>query len=316
MPSNTTDRLQRPTRNVDRNSTQYNARYWLITLPYMDWNPPTSLPSTISWLKGQQEIGESTNYHHWQLIVGYNRAVKIGTVKKTFGSTAHAEPSRSDAADQYVWKESTAVPNTKFELGTKPIRRNNALDWQRVWDSAVSGDINSIPVDVRVQHYRTLKQIQKDHLRPSLCQKTVTVYWGPTGVGKSHLAWEKAGIEAYPKDPRTKFWDGYQGQENVVMDEFRGDIDISHMLRWLDKYPVIVEQKFGATSFKAKNFFITSNLDPRDWYPGLDEGTKAALLRRMNIVHVPFPMYTPDKDVSELFDQLDSEFPPLFENFE
>lgn len=120
------------------------------------------------------------------------------------------------------------------------------------------------------------------------------------------MAWEKAGIEAYPKDPRTKFWDGYQGQSAVVMDEFRGDIDIAHMLRWLDKYPVIVEQKFGATALRATKLFITSNLDPRLWYPGLDDGTRAALMRRLNVVHVPMRLYPEPKDVSTLFDDLDA----------
>ena len=48
------------------------------------------------------------------------------------------------------------------------------------------------------------------------------VYWGPTGTGKSRRAWDEAGVEAYCKDPRTKFWDGYQVEENVVIDEFRG----------------------------------------------------------------------------------------------
>jgi len=295
---------------MDRNSTQFNARYWLLTIPYASWNPPSDLPSGVCWIKGQQEIGANTEYHHWQLLVGFNRAVKIGSVKRTFCQGCHAEPSRSDAADAYVWKEDTAVPGTRFELGSKSIRRNTAMDWQRVWDMAKSGEIEQIPVEIRVQHYRTLKQIQKDYLRPGFCPKEVTVYWGPTGVGKSHLAWSLAGVEAFPKDPRTKFWDGYQGQDAVVIDEFRGDVDICHMLRWLDKYPVIVEQKFGATALKATKIYITTNLDPRTWYPGLDDGTRAALLRRMNIVHVPMPLHNPPRDISSLFDD---DLPPLFE---
>jgi len=302
MSSNSSNEQSRSTGPNNRNSSQFNARYWILTIPFADWTVPTELPVGINWLKGQQEIGATTSYHHWQILVGFHRGVKIGTIKRAFGNTAHAEPTRSSAADEYVWKEDSAVPGTRFELGVKSVRRNNEKDWQRVWDFAIVGDINSIPVDIRVQHYRTLKQIQKDHLRPSMCEKEVTVYWGPTGVGKSHMAWEKAGIDAYPKDPRTKFWDGYQGQDAVVIDEFRGDIDISHMLRWLDKYPVIVEQKFGATSFKARKVYITSNLDPRNWYPGLDEGTRDALLRRMNIVYVPFRMHdTNNDDVSLLF---------------
>jgi hypothetical protein len=94
-------------------------------------------------------------------------------------------------------------------------------------------------------------------------------------------------MDAYPKDPRTKFWDGYQGHDRVVMDEFRGDIDIAHLLRWFDRYPVNVEIKGSATVLRARQIWITSNLDPREWYPTIDEATKAALLRRLHITYFP-----------------------------
>jgi len=90
-------------------------------------------------------------------------------------------------------------------------------------------------------------------------------------------------LDAYPKDPRTKFWDGYRDHQHVVIDEFRWGIDIAHMLRWLDKYPVVVEVKGSAVVLKAKVIWITSNMDPRKWYPDLDEETLAALLRRLTI---------------------------------
>lgn len=92
-------------------------------------------------------------------------------------------------------------------------------------------------------------------------------------------------MDAYPKDPRSKFWDGYRGHQHVVIDEFRGGIDISHILRWLDRYPVIVEVKGSSTVLKAEGIWITSNLDPRCWYPEADEETVSALLRRLNITH-------------------------------
>lgn len=99
-------------------------------------------------------------------------------------------------------------------------------------------------------------------------------------------------MDAYAKDPRTKFWDGYSGQLNVVMDEFRGGIDISHMLRWLDKYPVLVECKGSSTVLKARSIWITSNIPPREWYPDLDRATLDALLRRLTIREFLEPFLT------------------------
>jgi len=136
-------------------------------------------------------------------------------------------------------------------------------------------------MNLLTSNYNALKRIATDHLAPVAIVREVFVYVGPTGTGKSHRAWTEGGIDAYPKDPRTKFWDGYQGQEHVVMDEFRGAIDISHMLRWLDKYPVIIEVKGSSTVLKAKKIWITSNIDPTLWYPDIDQQTLQALLRRL-----------------------------------
>lgn len=92
-------------------------------------------------------------------------------------------------------------------------------------------------------------------------------------------------MEAYAKDPRSKWWCGYQGQEHVIIDEFRGGIDISHMLRWLDRYPVCVETKGGSVPLCATKFWITSNLEPKEWYKEIDEATLLALERRLtNII--------------------------------
>lgn len=118
-------------------------------------------------------------------------------------------------------------------------------------------------------------------------ERRTIVLWGPTNVGKSTAAWKYAGWKAYPKDPRSKFWCGYQGQENIVVDEFRGGIDIAHMLRILDKFPVIVEVKGYSTVLKAKNIWITSNLHPKDWYPDLDHETYMAFARRLRVLKFP-----------------------------
>jgi len=139
-----------------------------------------------------------------------------------------------------------------------------------------------------------LKRIGTDHLKPEPMTREIFVYVGPTGTGKSHRAWTEATFDAFPKDPRTKFWDGYQGQEHVVIDEFRGAIDISHMLRWLDKYPVIIEVKGSSAVLKAKKIWITSNLDPTLWYPDIDQQTLAALVRRLQIVTMVDPYVAPE----------------------
>lgn len=80
-----------------------------------------------------------------------------------------------------------------------------------------------------------------------------------------------------------RWWDGYKNQDAVIIDEFRGAISIENVLRWLDRYPVLIEVKGGTIPLRASRFVITSNLHPRNWYPDADELTKQALLRRLEV---------------------------------
>lgn len=267
------------------------ARYWLLTIPHHAYLPYPH-PQPICYSRGQLERGSATSYLHWQVLVVYTSAVRLSAVKSTFGEECHAEPSRSAAARDYVWKDDTRVEGTQFEFGQYPMRRNSAPDWSGVRTAAISGQFDGVPDDIFVRHYNSLRRIAMDYSTCRGVEKRVYVYWGVSGTGKSHRAWAEAGEDAYPKDPRTKWWDGYRAHRHVVIDEFRGDIGISHILRWFDKYPCLVEQKGAGCPLVAETIWITSNLDPRKWYPDLDEETLAALLRRLTITHFPETPFT------------------------
>lgn len=258
------------------------SRYYLGTL--FDWIQPTDLPTGVVWLKGQQELCPTTGRLHHQVIVGFAKQQRLAAVKRLVGN-GHWEPSRSSAADEYVHKDATSVPGTRFELGSKAFRRNVTHDWDRIKQLAVCGDLAAIPSDIYIRYYGALCRIASDNAEPVGMVRTCQVYWGATGTGKSLRAWTEAGSGAYGKDPRTKWWCGYKGQDAIVIDEFRGSIDVSHLLRWLDRYPVTVEVKGGSRPLVGSRIWITSNLDPRKWYPEIDEETLSALLRRLNITH-------------------------------
>lgn len=259
------------------------ARFWLGTL--YDWIVPENLPAGCVWLRGQQERCPTTDRLHYQLIAGFSKPQRLSAVKRIV-SAGHWESTRSEAADAYVWKEDTRVDGTQFELGRKPLRRNNERDWEKVRTLAKEGKLDEIPADIFVCHYRTLQAIAADYATPTPIVREVHVFWGETGTGKSKRAWEEAGLSAYTKDPRSKWWCGYRGESHVIIDEFRGSIDVAHMLRWLDRYPVRVELKGSSRPLLCTKIWITSNLDPRHWYPDLDEATQNAMLRRLtNIVH-------------------------------
>lgn len=264
--------------------------FWILTAPTpnatlagVESGGP--LPEFVVWVRGQRERGHSTGYEHYQCVVAFSKKVSLSGVTGIFGVGIHAEISRSEAANDYVCKEDTRVA-PPFESGAKPIQLNSKTDWDSVWTHAVAGRVESIPSRIRLVCYNSIRSIRCDYQKPVEVEKQVYVFWGPTGTGKSRRAWTEAGADAYPKCPRTKFWCGYQGEQNVVIDEFRGTIDIAQLLRWTDRYPVRVEIKGSARPLDARRIWITSNLEPYRWYPDLDPETFSALERRLIIVHM------------------------------
>lgn len=123
------------------------GRYYLLTVPAHRFIP--FLPPTVAYIRGQLERGTITGYDHWQLLVLFEKTVRISHVRKIFGPF-HAELSRSSAANEYVWKEETRIEGTQFELGSLPTKRNALKDWEAIWDAAKRRDIDSIPADVRI----------------------------------------------------------------------------------------------------------------------------------------------------------------------
>lgn len=257
------------------------ARYWMLTIPAHDFVP--YLPPGVDYCKGQMEKGENTGYLHWQ-CVAYTSVKRTLLWMRTVYGPYHFEMCRSEAAEAYVWKDDTYVEGTRFELGVKPFQRNNPKHWAQVWESAKEGKLLEICPSIRIPHYRTLRAIAGDFSRPIPMERTVFVFYGRTGSGKSRRAWDEAGMHAYPKDPQTKFWCGYSGQSHVVIDEFRGGVAISHLLRWLDRYPCIVEIKGASVPLCANKLWITSNLHPNRWYENLDSETLEALMRRLILI--------------------------------
>ncbi|QQL09576.1 replication associated protein [Marmot associated feces virus 5] len=122
--------------------------------------------------------------------------------------------------------------------------------------------------------------------RPSIRVRWI---WGRPGVGKSRLAHEELKT-AYVKDPRTKWWNGYLCQEDVIIDDFGPNgIDINHLLRWFDRYKCSVETKGGMVALYATNFIVTSNFEPCDVFTDAVSGVHPqlpALLRRIEVVNM------------------------------
>jgi len=114
----------------------------------------------------------------------------------------------------------------------------------------------------------------------------VTTLYGATGTGKTYAAINFiAGSKDYyiceaPSHKDSKVWfDGYEGQHTLIIDDFDGSFcSFRYMLRLLDKYKLKVEIKGGFSWAVWTTVVITSNIHPSGWYSSVDT---APLQRRL-----------------------------------
>lgn len=168
-------------------------------------------------------------------------------------------------------KEDTRVDGP-WEFGSMPINRNSKTDWEKVFSLAKEGDIDSIPADIRVRHYSTLKKISKDHLRVRGEADNLKGEWycGPSGIGKSRLARDMY-PNAYPK-LANKWWDGYNGEDHVLLEDLddKHTCLAYHVKLWADRYHAPGETKGGICALTHSKFVVTSQYYPEEIFSGKD----------------------------------------------
>lgn len=108
--------------------------------------------------------------------------------------------------------------------------------------------------------------------------------FGATGVGKSRLARayaEKMAQTDYFIHPpgQLKWWDGYEGQKCVIIDDFRrshcrGIGGLSYLLRILDRYDCQIEVKGGTRRCDWQYAIITCPRNPVDEFTYTDSNTE------------------------------------------
>jgi len=113
----------------------------------------------------------------------------------------------------------------------------------------------------------------------------VCCLYGEAGVGKTRFARQYGttlGGVWISSCPELKWFDGYDGEECAVLDDFRGGCPFQHLLRLLDIYALDVPIKGGFVPWNPSHIFITSNLSSDEWYSGLTSESQNALRRRIH----------------------------------
>jgi hypothetical protein len=156
----------------------------MVTIPEASFEPHQPNDS-IDYLRGQVEVAPTTGYRHWQIIVHFRTRKTLTAAKGFFHQSAHLDAVRSlDDALAYCHKDETAVVETRFEFGVRPMRANSAVDWGLIFDQAREGIYDDIPAHIKVRNFSSLLRITSVYDVPPLRENVETiVFWGVTGSG-------------------------------------------------------------------------------------------------------------------------------------
>lgn len=126
------------------------------------------------------------------------------------------------------------------------------------------------------------KMINLVRLKPRNWEMDVRIYWGEPGTGKTRAVHEEFGENVYPKMV-GKWWDGYEGQECVLIDDFDPancyEMAYDFYLKLLDRYKLLIEMKGSSGNFCSKVIIFTSNFNPEHWFP--NKANRGAFFRRV-----------------------------------
>lgn len=166
-----------------------------------------------------------------------------------------------------------------------------------------------------IKYNRGLKDYKNVVDKKSLSDErdvTVSVFYGEGGTGKTQYAvslCQKFGISYYmlsATDSNTVWWDFYDGEKAIIIDDFYGWIKPHELYRICDRYKYKIAFKGGFYHAQWLYVFITSNNPPLNFYKEatLAKLDRTAYTRRFHNVYL-WSYHNMNKDCCVLFKEKD-----------
>ena len=252
----------------------------------------------------------TTGTYHTHIFLYAVSAIRFSTLKGRF-PTAHMEKAYGSARDNraYIRKEGkwaetdkaeTSVPETFEEWGDLPAEKEEESPKMfrlvqniRAGMSTMEIIEDSPDLAFRIRDIDTLRQtVLSEKYSVENRKLDVTYLYGASGAGKTWGIYEQhdprsiCRITNY-RAARGISFDGYQGHDVLVFEEFNSQIPIEDMLNYLDIYPLALPARYSDRTACYTKVYITSNLPLEKQYRAEQwdrPETWRAFLRRIHTV--------------------------------
>lgn len=252
------------------------------------------------------EKGNNGTYHTHIYFVTVN-AMLFSTVKKLFPE-AHIEAAKgtSDENRNYIKKEGkysnsekkeTNFAETFEEYGEIPIDKEerDKKVCERVLELVKQGKSNlEIITEVpswasKIPHIEQIRQaFYEEKFGNEYRNLEVHFIYGKSRTGKTRFVMDKYGYDKVYKTTNYKNpFDKYNNQPVLLLDEFRGQLDFSDLLQYLDGYPCFLSARYSDRLVCYTEVYIISNIPLDELYKDIQIEQKDswnALVKRISTI--------------------------------
>lgn len=237
--------------------------------------------SECEYMRFGFEIAPTTGREHIQGWLQWSNPRQVGNFWKKFNH-AYVAPRHGTVEDNQRY---TAKEGRWEEFGTPP-KQGERADWELARSQLANRKSVREVIDAQPHLLPTIRALERyatlSRQPPQDRDVRVLYIHGPAGCGKT-----RAIHEAYPDaywKPEGEWWDGYEGQPVVVLDDYYSDIRYQQILRVLDRYPLRLPVKGGFVPAEYTTVLITSNATLDEQYPNQFGPRREALYRRIHCV--------------------------------
>lgn len=266
------------------------ARKWVFDIFFMtktkEGKDSTTPIVTIDWSKVyeekkdliryicvQKERSETNNRLHWQgyiQLFDQCRRRKLRWILDSSKIKHFCEPAKGSTLENqnYCTKLKTAQ-NEYYEFG-KPCTQGMRSEMEICRNILnTGGSMEDISREcfgsyIRYRHsFVKHKEMIDEKTRRKRRVVNTTLIMGPSDCGKTTKIMDKHGDEnvyIMNFENNHEWWDGYRGEEVILIDEYNNNLAITRLLRILDKWACRLPIKGGHTYANFKQIYITTNL--------------------------------------------------------
>jgi len=263
-------------------------KYARYTFTIQGWDrEPTYNETHMNYIIWGRETAPTTGQQHLQGYVRFKNRKYFNFVKRALPDGAHIEPAEYSEKHNrdYCSKEGQFTEHGTYE--EEAGQQGKRTDLEKVVQTIKSGATLAQVIDAHptewIKFHAGIASLHSALKAPppTIRETTVTILWGPTGVGKTHRVRTKYPGGCMIKAGRDP-WASYTSQEVIVFDEFDYNRwTIQDMNMYCDKWTCELDCRYANKQAYWTKVFILANTNPFEWWPLEHQSLRESFWRRL-----------------------------------